>query len=117
MATAVPPPPAAAINRDILALVPRIGFRFAESFAISASFVINCILKRAAGGPPHHTFDSWLSLTFGANRQMVTDTWTIVMRRHRRALTVVSVIAMGCLRTVRCNRVGPGRVLSSTNPD
>jgi hypothetical protein len=90
MATAVPPPAAAAINRDILALVPRIGFRFAESFAISASFVINCILERAAGraSTPHHTFDSWLSLTFGANRQTVTDTWTIVMRRHRRAPTI-----------------------------
>jgi hypothetical protein len=69
MATAVPPPAAAAaINRDILALVPRIGFRFAESLAISASFVINCILEHAAGGPPRHTFDQWLSLTFGANR-------------------------------------------------
>ena len=81
MATAVPPPPAAAINRDILAVVPRIGIRFAESIAISASFVINCILEHAAGGPPRHPFDQWLSLTFGANRQMVTDAWTIVMRR------------------------------------
>jgi hypothetical protein len=53
----VPPPAAAAIDRDILAVVPRIGFRFAESIAISASFVINCILERAAGGPPRHTFD------------------------------------------------------------
>jgi hypothetical protein len=84
----VTPPAAAAINRDILALVPRIGFRFAESIAISASFVISCILERVAGGPPRHTFDSWLSPTFAANRQLVTDTWTIVMRRHRRAPTV-----------------------------